>query len=170
MKFNNLPKLLFDYLNGIDNANTVYHVTSDFYKNDIVQNGLVRKAYLESRHINSLKQLLNKPDFQDLNVNITYPFGFPNETIIEAIENSFNNSSSTTFPISACESFTDVFRFLTEDFKGGQYLKRIKELVKTINQRICDNASLINQIDNNVLEVIDFIKKITKVVDFKNLM
>lgn len=151
--------ILVEYLRSNHNDNRVYHVTSDYYKQNIIDNGLRIEFEITQDQINSLETLLEHDDFIDLNINLNLPL-FGNQRIMDRIKESFGNVCADDYTLSSSIDFMNIFDYLKEDTKGGQYLKEIKKLVREIEEKVKLDNNLAGHINANISSLINFINQI----------
>lgn len=153
--------ILIEYLRDKHNENIVYHITSDYYKQNIIENGLVRQFSIRQNQIDSLEALLQTNSFIDLNVNLNFGI-MGNQLTMDRIKECFNNINANDYPISASFDYLRIFDYLKEETKGGQYLKEIKTVIAGIEQKTNLNNDLLASIDENLSNMINFINEINR--------
>ena len=153
--------ILIEYLKNNHAENFVYHITSDYYKQSIIENGLTRNLKVTQEQIDSLETILQNENFQHLNITLNNGY-LGNQTIIERIKESYSNVTADEYTVSASFDCLKIFDYLKEETKGGQYLKHIKPLVAEIEKIThLDNNLLVN-IDSNLKSLMNFVDAINR--------
>lgn len=160
MKQKDIKTILIEYLQNNTNNNTVYHITSSYYKQNIIKNGLEKRFEITQAQIDSLIDLLRNEAFGDLNTTLYYELGLPPQTTSERIEECWKNINKESYVISASSNVMSIFDYLKEETKGGQYLKEIKRVIAGIKQKVYLDSSLQDLLNENINELIAFIEKI----------
>lgn len=161
MNFKTSQSIIYNYLKSNHKSNFIYHVTSDYYKTSIMKNGLKREFTITKKHIDSLRILIEDDNFSDLNKKLN--FGYLGEQLImDRIEETFKNINADDYPLSFSNTYSDIFNYFKNDTKGGQYLMHIRTLIKQVDERFQKRNNLENIIDDNIFEIMDFIKNLDR--------
>jgi len=152
--------IFIEYLRDTHEDNFVYHITSDYYKQSILDHGLRRQLEITQAQINDLDTLIQNANFVDLNISLNG--GYWVQPIIERIKEAYQNVNQIEFPISATRDYMNIFDYLKEETKGGQYLKEIKKIIAGVEQKVTLDNNLMVYINQNVSNLMSFIDRINR--------
>lgn len=137
-------------------ADIAFHGTCDYYSDMIEKSGFMKSVTLLTQvQIDKLINCLEEnPQFESLNE--TMNFGFCNEKISQTIRMTFETIKSEEYVFSMAIDFENALTFLSDEHKGGQYLKNIKKVIKGIGK--LGSIDIPKEVD----EIIEFINEIEK--------